>query len=147
LIAVPQECLHAAHVGVGRLADRRGDQRLEDTVHQEPAAGVMVRLGGARAHHGQPLDPDPGHRGGDVADAVAVDGDRLAGERNAKRRQRGVGSLDGPVDRRCVVHVGLHDDMFAGGSKARRYGFHQYVDTEALFLRTFAELRRREIIP
>jgi hypothetical protein len=37
--------------------------------------------------------------------------------------------------------------MFADGSKARRYGFHQYVDTEALFLRTFAELRRRKIIP
>jgi len=38
-------------------------------------------------------------------------------------------------------------DMFADGSKARRYGFHEYVDTETMFLSTFAELRRRKIIP
>jgi nucleoside-diphosphate-sugar epimerase len=38
-------------------------------------------------------------------------------------------------------------DVFADGSKARRLGFHEYVDTEAMFLRTFAELRHRRIIP
>jgi hypothetical protein len=38
-------------------------------------------------------------------------------------------------------------DMFADGSKARRYGFHEYVDTEAMFPGTFAGLRRRKIIP
>jgi nucleoside-diphosphate-sugar epimerase len=37
-------------------------------------------------------------------------------------------------------------DMFADGSKARRAGFHTFVDTEQI-LRTFAELRRRRIIP
>ena len=38
-------------------------------------------------------------------------------------------------------------DMFADGSKARRFGFHEYVDTEAMFLNILAEFRRRKIIP
>ncbi|MBJ6759607.1 SDR family oxidoreductase [Myxococcaceae bacterium JPH2] len=38
-------------------------------------------------------------------------------------------------------------DMFADGSKARRFGFHEYVDTEAMFLGLFEDLRRRRIIP
>lgn len=38
-------------------------------------------------------------------------------------------------------------DMFGDGSKARRFGFHDYVETEAMFARTFADLRRRRIIP
>ncbi|WP_344219261.1 SDR family oxidoreductase [Kribbella sancticallisti] len=38
-------------------------------------------------------------------------------------------------------------DFFADGSKARRAGFHEYVDTEAMFLGIFADLRRRRIIP
>jgi len=38
-------------------------------------------------------------------------------------------------------------DMFADGSKARRFGFHEYVDTEEMFLNTFADLRKRKIIP
>ncbi|WP_394839134.1 SDR family oxidoreductase [Pendulispora rubella] len=38
-------------------------------------------------------------------------------------------------------------DMFADGSKARRAGFHEYVDTEAMFLRIFGDLRQRRIIP
>ncbi|HEX3815995.1 MAG TPA: SDR family oxidoreductase [Mycobacteriales bacterium] len=38
-------------------------------------------------------------------------------------------------------------DMFADGSKARRLGFHEFVDTERMFLDIFADLRRRRIIP
>ncbi|MCP3097493.1 SDR family oxidoreductase [Myxococcus sp. K15C18031901] len=38
-------------------------------------------------------------------------------------------------------------DMFADGSKARRFGFHEFVDTEAMFLRIFEDLRRRRVIP
>ena len=38
-------------------------------------------------------------------------------------------------------------DFFADGSKARRFGFHDYVDSEAMFLGIFADLRRRKIIP
>ncbi len=38
-------------------------------------------------------------------------------------------------------------DMFADGSKARRFGFHEYIDTEAMFLNIFSDLRQRRIIP
>ncbi|MBE1206866.1 SDR family oxidoreductase [Aminobacter carboxidus] len=38
-------------------------------------------------------------------------------------------------------------DFFADGSKARRFGFHEFVDTEEMFMRTFSELRQRRIIP
>jgi nucleoside-diphosphate-sugar epimerase len=38
-------------------------------------------------------------------------------------------------------------DLFADGSKARRFGFHEFVDTEAMFTDIFADLRRRKIIP
>lgn len=38
-------------------------------------------------------------------------------------------------------------DFFADGTKARRFGFHDFVDTEEMFMRTFAELRQRRIIP
>jgi nucleoside-diphosphate-sugar epimerase len=38
-------------------------------------------------------------------------------------------------------------DMFADGSKARRFGFHEFVDTEEMFTRIFDDLRRRGIIP
>lgn len=38
-------------------------------------------------------------------------------------------------------------DMFADGSKARRFGFHEYVDTEAMFLNIFEDFRRRKVIP
>ncbi|GCE50099.1 nucleoside-diphosphate-sugar epimerase [Thermosporothrix hazakensis] len=38
-------------------------------------------------------------------------------------------------------------DMFADGSKVRRFGFHEYVETEAMFLDVFADFRRRRIIP
>jgi hypothetical protein len=37
--------------------------------------------------------------------------------------------------------------LFADGSKARRFGFHEFVDTEAMFLGIFADLRRRKVIP
>ena len=38
-------------------------------------------------------------------------------------------------------------DMFADGSKARRFGFHEYVETEAMFLNILGDLRRRKVIP
>ena len=38
-------------------------------------------------------------------------------------------------------------DLFADGSKARRFGFHEYVETEAMLLSLFEDLRRRRIIP
>jgi nucleoside-diphosphate-sugar epimerase len=38
-------------------------------------------------------------------------------------------------------------DMFADGSKARRFGFHDYVDTEQMFMSIFADFRERRIIP
>jgi nucleoside-diphosphate-sugar epimerase len=38
-------------------------------------------------------------------------------------------------------------DMFADGSKARRFGFHEYVETEAMFLSIFNDFRERKIIP
>ncbi len=38
-------------------------------------------------------------------------------------------------------------DLIADGSKARRFGFHEYVDTEAMFVRLFTDLRRRKVIP
>jgi nucleoside-diphosphate-sugar epimerase len=38
-------------------------------------------------------------------------------------------------------------DFLADGSKARRFGFHEYVETEAMFMSIFEDLRRRRIIP
>lgn len=38
-------------------------------------------------------------------------------------------------------------DMFADGSKARRFGFGDFVDTEAMFVDVFDDLRRRHVIP
>jgi nucleoside-diphosphate-sugar epimerase len=38
-------------------------------------------------------------------------------------------------------------DMFADGSKLRRLGFHEHVDTEAMFAAVFEDFRRRSIIP
>lgn len=38
-------------------------------------------------------------------------------------------------------------DMFGDGSKARRFGFHEHVETQAMFLRLFDDFRRRRIIP
>jgi nucleoside-diphosphate-sugar epimerase len=38
-------------------------------------------------------------------------------------------------------------DMFADGSKSRRHGFHEYVDTEAMFMQIFDDLRERKVIP
>lgn len=38
-------------------------------------------------------------------------------------------------------------DFFADGSKARRFGFHEYVESEPMFFGIFDELRRRRIIP
>ena len=38
-------------------------------------------------------------------------------------------------------------DLFADGSKARRFGFHEFIDTEAMFLGIFEDFRRRKVIP
>ncbi|MER7080333.1 Nucleoside-diphosphate-sugar epimerase [Saccharopolyspora kobensis] len=38
-------------------------------------------------------------------------------------------------------------DVFADGSKARRSGFHEFVDTEEMFRKVFDDLRERRIIP
>ena len=38
-------------------------------------------------------------------------------------------------------------DMFGDGSKARRFGFHEFADTETMFIGIFDDLRRRRIIP
>ncbi|MFD1953189.1 SDR family oxidoreductase [Paenibacillus thailandensis] len=38
-------------------------------------------------------------------------------------------------------------DFFADGTKARRLGFHEFVDTEAMFISIFDDLRRRKVIP
>lgn len=38
-------------------------------------------------------------------------------------------------------------DMLADGSKARRFGFHEYVDTEEMFVRIFDELKSKKVIP
>jgi len=38
-------------------------------------------------------------------------------------------------------------DMFADGSKARRFGFHEYVETRTMFLNIFQGFRRQKVIP
>lgn len=38
-------------------------------------------------------------------------------------------------------------DMFGDGSKARRFGFHEHVETKAMFTRLFDDFRQRKIIP
>lgn len=38
-------------------------------------------------------------------------------------------------------------DVIADGTKARRAGFHEFIDTRAMFLGIFDEFRRRKIIP
>jgi nucleoside-diphosphate-sugar epimerase len=38
-------------------------------------------------------------------------------------------------------------DVIADGSKARRLGFHDYVETETMFTAVFDDLRRRRVIP
>ncbi|MDM1293029.1 SDR family oxidoreductase [Sphingobacterium sp. N143] len=38
-------------------------------------------------------------------------------------------------------------DFFADGTKARRLGFHEYIDTEQMFFQLFDEMRAKQIIP
>ncbi|GMX60298.1 SDR family oxidoreductase [Paenibacillus elgii] len=38
-------------------------------------------------------------------------------------------------------------DFFADGTKARRLGFHEFVDTEAMFMNIFDDFRKRKVIP
>jgi hypothetical protein len=38
-------------------------------------------------------------------------------------------------------------DIVADTSKARRFGFHDLVDTEEMFLRKFSDFRRERVIP
>jgi hypothetical protein len=43
--------------------------------------------------------------------------------------------------------LGWDYDVIADASKARRAGFHEYVETEAMFVRIFDDLRERRLIP
>ena len=38
-------------------------------------------------------------------------------------------------------------DFFSDGTKARRLGFHEYVDTKKMFFNLFDELKRKKVIP
>jgi hypothetical protein len=38
-------------------------------------------------------------------------------------------------------------DAFADTTKARRFGFHDVVETETMFDRLFRDLRQRKLIP
>ncbi|MNI62662.1 hypothetical protein D3C73_1179920 [compost metagenome] len=38
-------------------------------------------------------------------------------------------------------------DFFSDGTKARRLGFNEYIDTEKMFFDLFDELKRQKIIP
>jgi nucleoside-diphosphate-sugar epimerase len=38
-------------------------------------------------------------------------------------------------------------DVFADGTKARRFGLHEYIDTEQMFMNLFTGFRERRIIP
>jgi nucleoside-diphosphate-sugar epimerase len=38
-------------------------------------------------------------------------------------------------------------DMFADSSKSRRFGFHEYIETESMFYTLFEEMRQKKIIP
>lgn len=42
---------------------------------------------------------------------------------------------------------GWNYDVFADTSKSRRFGFHEFVDTEEMFLNLFSEFQRNKIIP
>jgi nucleoside-diphosphate-sugar epimerase len=42
---------------------------------------------------------------------------------------------------------GWNYDFFADGSKARRFGFHEHIDTENMFIAAFNDFRNRKIIP
>lgn len=43
--------------------------------------------------------------------------------------------------------LGWDYDVIADGSKARRMGFHPFVDTRAMFVGIFDDLRKRRLIP
>ncbi|WP_223295009.1 hypothetical protein [Marinomonas mediterranea] len=38
-------------------------------------------------------------------------------------------------------------DLIADGSKARRFGFHEYVETESMFYEIFDNFRNEKVIP
>jgi hypothetical protein len=38
-------------------------------------------------------------------------------------------------------------DFFADGTKARRLGFHKFMDTKQMFYQLFDEMRKKRIIP
>ncbi|WP_336787700.1 SDR family oxidoreductase [Paenibacillus sp. MMO-177] len=38
-------------------------------------------------------------------------------------------------------------DFFADGSKARRFGFHDFINTEKMFMDIFEDFRKRKVIP
>ncbi len=50
--------------------------------------------------------------------------------------------------RKALITVfGSDYDIVSDTGKARRFGFHECVDTEQMFLRLFAEFRRSRVIP
>ena len=38
-------------------------------------------------------------------------------------------------------------DFFADGTKVRRFGFHEHIDSERMFLDIFRNFRERRVIP
>jgi hypothetical protein len=64
-----------------------------------------------------------------------------------KHRLAGISYRDVSSWRFGDAVFGWDYDMFGDGSKARRFGFHEFIETEEMFARTFAGLRRRRIIP
>ena len=69
--------------------------------------------------------------------------DRIVGQHGLRRM---------PYDQ--IVSWGYGDFVFGAGfdiissmTKARRYGFHEAVDTEEMFFRMFDELRASKVIP
>jgi hypothetical protein len=63
------------------------------------------------------------------------------------RRNPWAGCCPGPERVRGRRLFGWDYDFFADSSKARRAGFHEYVETEQMFYRIFADLRRRRVVP
>ena len=45
------------------------------------------------------------------------------------------------------VFASDYDNIVSDTSKARRFGFHDLVDTEEMFFRMFSDFRRERIIP
>lgn len=80
-------------------------------------------------------------------DPVMVDKEPLWQNMIAKHNPVDTLYRDVPSWRFADFVFSWHYDVFSDGSKARRFGFHEYVETEAMFTRIFEDLRQRKIIP